>query len=103
MKPKLLRTLLAVSLAATLVSPCGAARKVKIDNPDFLNLTLARWKDKRPALQRFINASIATFARRLELPQQQTSSSELPAISAPRRRRRPGPPWTSQAFSIDAS
>jgi hypothetical protein len=40
------------------------------DHPDFLNLTLARWKDKRPALQRFINASIETFARRLEVPQQ---------------------------------
>ena len=40
------------------------------DNPDFVNLTLARWKDKRPALERFVNASIATFARRLELPQQ---------------------------------
>ena len=40
------------------------------DNPDFLNLTLARWKDKRPALEKFINSSIATFARRLELPQQ---------------------------------
>jgi hypothetical protein len=39
------------------------------DNPDFLNLTLARWKDKRPALEKFINASIATFSRRLDEPQ----------------------------------
>jgi hypothetical protein len=40
------------------------------DNRDFLNLTLARWKQKRPALEKFINSSIDTFSRRLELPQQ---------------------------------
>ncbi len=40
------------------------------DNPEFLNLTLARWKQKRPALEKFINYSIDTYARRLEAPQQ---------------------------------
>ena len=40
------------------------------DNPDFLNLTLARWKQKRPALEKFINSSIDTFARRLDAAQQ---------------------------------
>jgi hypothetical protein len=39
------------------------------DNPDFLNLTLARWKQKRPALETFINSSIDTFARRLDAAQ----------------------------------
>ncbi len=36
-----------------------------LDNRDFLALTLARWKQKRPALEAFVNASIDTFARRL--------------------------------------
>ncbi|MGZ5101021.1 MAG: CotH kinase family protein [Usitatibacter sp.] len=40
------------------------------DNPEFLNLTLARWKQKRPALEKFINHSIDAYARRLEQPQQ---------------------------------
>jgi hypothetical protein len=40
------------------------------DNPDFVDLTLARWKQKRPALEKFINSSIDTYSRRLELPQQ---------------------------------
>jgi hypothetical protein len=41
-----------------------------LDNPDFLNLTLARWKQKRPALGTYVNASIDTFARRIEVAQQ---------------------------------
>jgi hypothetical protein len=40
------------------------------DNPEFLNLTLARWKQKRPALEKFINSSIDTYARRLDQPEQ---------------------------------
>jgi len=40
------------------------------DNRDFLELTLARWKAKRPALERFVNASIDTYARRLAQAQQ---------------------------------
>ncbi len=40
------------------------------DNVDFLDLTLARWKDKRQDLEKFINASVATFSRRLAGGQQ---------------------------------
>jgi hypothetical protein len=40
------------------------------ENPEFLNLTLARWKQKRPALERFVNASVDTYARRLNAAQQ---------------------------------
>jgi hypothetical protein len=40
------------------------------DNPDFLALTLERWKAKRPTLERFINASIDTYSRRLAQAQQ---------------------------------
>jgi hypothetical protein len=40
------------------------------DNRDFLALTLQRWKLKRPNLERFVNASIDTYARRLEQAQQ---------------------------------
>lgn len=40
------------------------------DNPEFRSLVLSRWQQKRPALAKFINTSIDTYARRLELPQQ---------------------------------
>jgi hypothetical protein len=40
------------------------------DNPDFVALTLARWKQKRPALAAFINSSIDTYSYRLESAQQ---------------------------------
>jgi hypothetical protein len=40
------------------------------DNPEFLALTLERWKLKRPALERFINASIDTYSRRLAQAQE---------------------------------
>jgi hypothetical protein len=36
---------------------------------DLLDLTLARWKDKRPALERLVSASIDAFARRLDAAQ----------------------------------
>jgi len=36
------------------------------DNPDFVALTIARWKQKRPALATFINSGIDTYSRRLE-------------------------------------
>ncbi len=39
------------------------------DNDDFLALTIARWKQKRPALQTFINKSIDTYAARLQAAQ----------------------------------
>ncbi|MBK8742841.1 MAG: CotH kinase family protein [Betaproteobacteria bacterium] len=39
-------------------------------NPAFRDLVLARWKQKRPALASFIDSSIDTYARQLELPQQ---------------------------------
>ena len=40
------------------------------ENKDFLALTLSRWKQKRPALEAFVNASIDTYARRLAAAQQ---------------------------------
>ena len=40
------------------------------DNRGFLELTLARWKGKRPALERFISASIDTYERRLAQAQE---------------------------------
>lgn len=39
-------------------------------NPAFRDLVLASWKQKRPALESFINSSIGTYASQLELPQQ---------------------------------
>jgi hypothetical protein len=41
-----------------------------LDNPDFLAFTIARWKQKRPALEYFINTSIDTYARQLASAQQ---------------------------------
>ena len=40
------------------------------DNPDFVALTISRWKQKRAALETFINSSIDTFASGLEGAQQ---------------------------------
>jgi len=39
-------------------------RKI-FDHPEFLDLAIARWQAKRPALERFVNAAIDSFARRL--------------------------------------
>ncbi len=39
------------------------------DNADFVALTLAHWKQKRPALEVFVNVSIDTFERRLAAAQ----------------------------------
>ncbi len=36
------------------------------DHREFLNLTLARWQEKRPVLEKLIPASIAAFERRLK-------------------------------------
>lgn len=52
------------------------------DNPDFRNLVLSRWQQKRPALAKFINTSIDTYARRLELPQQRNFST-WPILGVP--------------------
>jgi hypothetical protein len=41
-----------------------------LEIPEFLDLTLARWKDKRPALERLVDASITAFTRRLDGEQQ---------------------------------
>jgi hypothetical protein len=40
------------------------------DSPDFVALTLSRWKDKRPALEAFVNGAIEIQARRLRVAQQ---------------------------------
>ena len=40
------------------------------DNPAFLSLTLERWRAKRPALEKFVNASIDTYSRRLAQAQE---------------------------------
>jgi len=39
------------------------------DNQDFLALTITRWKQKRPALEAFVKASIDTYERRLAAAQ----------------------------------
>lgn len=49
---------------------------------DFRDLVLSRWKQKRPALARFINTSIDTYARRLE-PAQQRNFATWPIFGAP--------------------
>ncbi len=41
-----------------------------LDQPDFLSLTLARWKQKRPALEVFVNRAIDVFSGRLAAAQQ---------------------------------
>ena len=41
-----------------------------LDIPQFRDLVLSRWKQKRTALEKFINSAIDSYARRLELPQQ---------------------------------
>ena len=40
------------------------------ENDEFLALTISRWKQKRPALETFINTSIDTYAARLQAAQQ---------------------------------
>ena len=40
------------------------------DNPAFLEMTLSRWKEKRPALEAFVNAGIDIYAHRLAAAQQ---------------------------------
>ncbi len=40
------------------------------DDPGFLESTIARWKQRRPALATFINSSIDTYSYRLESAQQ---------------------------------
>ena len=39
-------------------------------NPAFVTLVISRWKQKRPALETFINASIDTYAARIDAAQQ---------------------------------
>lgn len=39
------------------------------DNAEFLALTLDRWRVKKPLLERFVNASVDTYARRLAAAQ----------------------------------
>ena len=41
-----------------------------LDHPQFLAQTIARWKQKRPALEAFVNVGIDTYARRLADAQQ---------------------------------
>jgi hypothetical protein len=57
-----------VSKALPYFQPNWIARL--FDNSDFLNLTISRWKQKRPALEKFINSSIDTYSHRLEAAQQ---------------------------------
>jgi hypothetical protein len=49
------------------------------DNRELLDITLARWKDKRAALGKLIDASITAFARRLE-PAQQRNFARWPVL-----------------------
>jgi hypothetical protein len=41
-----------------------------LEQPEFLSMTLARWQQKRPGLQQFIDVSLDTYARRLDQAQQ---------------------------------
>jgi hypothetical protein len=52
------------------------------DNPDFLALTLSRWQQKRPALEKFINFTIDTGSRRLEQAQQR-NFARWPVLGTP--------------------
>lgn len=49
--------------------------------PAFRDLVLARWKQKRPALESFIDSGIDGYARQLELPQQR-NFTKWPIIGA---------------------
>ncbi|HSB87700.1 MAG TPA: CotH kinase family protein, partial [Ilumatobacteraceae bacterium] len=40
------------------------------DNPDFVALTIARWNQKRPALETFVNVGIDTYAHRVAAAQE---------------------------------
>jgi len=40
------------------------------NHADFAALATTRWQQKRPALERFINASIETYRRRLQAAQE---------------------------------
>ena len=50
--------------------------------PAFLDLVLSRWQQKRSALETFINASIDTFARRIEAAQQR-NFTRWPVLGVP--------------------
>jgi hypothetical protein len=52
------------------------------DNPAFLDMAIARWKQKRPALGTFVNSSIDTYARRLALAEQR-NFTRWPILGAP--------------------
>ena len=49
------------------------------DNPDFLDLTLARWKQKRSVIEKFVDAGVDAYARRLE-PAQQRNFVRWPTL-----------------------
>jgi hypothetical protein len=70
----------------TRISPGGPPNWFSriFDNHDFRDLVLSRWKQKRPALAKFINTGIDTYARRLELPQQRNFAT-WPIFDVPPR------------------
>jgi hypothetical protein len=57
-----------VTVSAERSWPNWLSRMFEYD--DFVALTIARWKQKRPALETFINKSIDTYAARLQVAQQ---------------------------------
>jgi hypothetical protein len=52
------------------------------NNPAFVELTTSRWMQKRPELERFINTSLDTYARRLQAAQER-NFARWPILGVP--------------------
>jgi hypothetical protein len=52
-------------------------------NPEFIDLTIARWKLKRPAIEAFVNSSIDTYAARLDVGAEQRNFVRWPILGMP--------------------
>ena len=53
------------------------------ENPQFVDLVVARWNDKQAALRRLTDASIATFQRRLQAAQRRNLERWMPFAGIP--------------------
>jgi hypothetical protein len=52
-------------------------------NPEFVDLTIARWKQKRPAIAAFVDAGIDAWAARLDGGAQQRNFARWPILGMP--------------------
>jgi len=52
-------------------------------NPEFVDLTIARWKQKRPAIAEFVNAGIDAYAARLDGGAEQRNFARWPILGTP--------------------